>query len=130
MAVKTAPVSIYIDDVLVGSGELAYNDMSSPVLTPLTVHHCDDTPVHVDGVTVPLLLCWDDMVSTPLGGVTERELNTPVYVNGVKVGSATVKLIDSHSSSLITVLLAVVMIWLLVDLITCLVTGTKRGEIG
>jgi hypothetical protein len=125
---KTTPVSIYIDEVLIGSGDLAYNDVSSPALTPLTVHHCDDTPVHVDDVAVPLLLCWDDTVSTPLGGVTERELNIPVYVEDVEVGSATVKLSDSHSSSLITVLVSVPMILLLVDLIIRLVIRIKRGE--
>jgi hypothetical protein len=125
---KTTPVSIYVDGVLIGSGELAYNDFSYASLTQTRIHHCDETPAHVDGVIVPLLLCWDDMVSTPLGGVTERELNIPVYVGDVEVGSATVKLSDSHSSSLITVLLTVAMISLSVNLISSVVIRKKRGE--
>jgi hypothetical protein len=125
---KTTPVSIYIDEALIGSGDLAYNDVSSPALTPLTVHHCDDTLVHVDDVAVPLLLCWDDTVALGFGGAVERELNIPVYVNDVLVGSATVKLSDSHSTDLITVLISVAMISLSVNLIIRLVIRKMRGE--
>jgi hypothetical protein len=125
---KTTPVSIYVDDVLVGSGELAYNDVSSPALTPLTVRHCDETPAHVDDITVPLLLCWDDTVALGFGGAVERELNIPVYVGDVEVGSATVKLSDSHSADLTTVLISVAMISLLAGLIIRLVIRIKRGE--
>jgi hypothetical protein len=125
---KTTPMSIYVDDMLVGSGELAYNDMSSPALTPLTVHHCDETPIYVDGVTVPLLLCWDDTVALGFGGAVERELNIPVYVGDVEAGSAVVKISDSYSADLTTVLLTVAMISLLAGLIISLVVRKKRGE--
>ena len=128
MVVKTTPVSIYIDDVLVGSGVLAYNDTSYVLLAPLKIRRCDDTPVHVDDITVPLLFCWDDTVASGLGGVVERELNIPVYVGDVEAGSAIVKISDSYSADLITVLMFTAMLILVLSLITRVVIRKKRGE--
>jgi hypothetical protein len=126
MVVKTAPVYIYIDGELIGFGELVYNDLSYASLLPTTIHHCDETPVYVDNEVVPLRFCWDDVVAKWFGGTLKKRLAVPVYVDDVKVGEATVELVDSYSADLVSVLLVVALIWLSVDLITRSATGTKE----
>ena len=123
MVVKTTPVSIYIDGELVGSGELVYNDLSYASLLPATIRHCDETPIHVDGEVVPLKFCWDDTVSQGFGGAAERELSIPVYVENVKVGSSVIRISDSYSLDLVTMLISTIFLISILNLIISVVTN-------
>ena len=101
---KTTPVEVLIDGEVVGSGELAYKDLSYPSLSFLQVEYCDETPMYVDASTVPVLLCWGDTVSSGLGGSVERTLEVPVYIGNTEVGYAVIRVQDSYSPALIDVL--------------------------
>jgi len=115
---KTTPVAVYVDDALVGEGEISYNDMSYSYPSILIIHHCDETPLYVDDKEASLLLCWDDMVSHYLQGTVEKELQLPVYVGDVFVGEARIKVSDSYSSGLIPFLLYMAMLLLTMYIIS------------
>jgi hypothetical protein len=126
--VKTVPVSISVDSELVGSGELAYNDLSHVSLLPTTIRHCDETPIYVDSDEYgSLSFCWDDIVSQGFGGTAERELSIPVYVGDVEVGSAVIRISDSYSADLITMSMFTMMSFLILSLITHVALKIKRG---
>jgi len=115
---KTTPVSIYVDDALVGEGEIAYNDMSYGHPSILIIHHCDETPITIDDKEATLVMCWDDTVSHIFQGTIERELQLPVYINDVAVGEARIKISDSYSSGLIPFLLYMAMLLLTMYIIS------------
>jgi hypothetical protein len=125
---KPTPVTIYIDDVPVGTGTLLYNDLSLPSLFPAVTYHCDETPMYIDNEVVPLVLCWDDIVAWGFGGLTEREINVPVYVGSVEVGSATIRVSDSYATDLIATLMFTAMLIPVLSLIIYVATIEKRSE--
>jgi hypothetical protein len=125
---KPTPVTVYIDGVPVGTGALLYNDLSLPLLFPAVTYHCDETPVYIDNEVVPLVLCWDDIVALGFGGLVEREINVPVYVGSVEVGSATIRVSDSYATDLIATLMFTAMLIPVLILIIYVATIEKRSE--
>jgi len=115
--VKTTPVEVLIDGEVVGSGELAYKDLSYLSLSFLRVEHCDETPMYVGTSTGTVLFCWSDTVSSGLGGRVERTLKVPVYVEDTEVGYAIVRIQDSYSPTLLTPLAVLAVVLLVVRLL-------------
>ena len=114
---KTTPVSIYIDDVLVGSGEIAYNDASYETPLGLRIYHCDETIIYIDDRAFTLKLCWDDIVSDYSGGIIERQLWLPVYLDDIVAGSASIRISDSFAQATIICLLPILISSLMVIVI-------------
>jgi len=124
--VKTTPISVYIVDELVGSGELAYDDKSAHSLIPYTARHCDETPVYIGSDVVPLQFCWDDTVTSWYGGTAKRSMDIPVYIGELEAGRASIEVEDSSGTS---ILIQLLMFLMLITIITAVAELTRRrGE--
>jgi len=96
---KTTPVKIYVGGEYVGYGKLAYDDRSAFGLYPRVEKHCDESSIYIEDNVISLKFCWNDIVTSWLGGSVRRTLNIPVYIGDTEVGSATVEIEDSSGSS-------------------------------
>lgn len=112
---KTARVEVYINDTLVGSGELAYSDISENALAPYSVFHCDETQMIIDSDAVTLSLCWEDTVAHILPWSFKRKLTVPVYLDSEQTGTAVIEITDEASGSLLG-LVIIALIILIVSL--------------
>jgi hypothetical protein len=113
-------VEVYVDSELVGSGELAYSDISENALAPYSVFHCDETPIIIDSDTVTLSFCWEDTATQVLSWTSRKKLTAPVYLDTEPVGTATVEIVDEAGTSLLG-LVAVVLVVLIIGVMV------KRG---
>jgi hypothetical protein len=98
---RTTRVEVYINDTLVGSGELAYSDISESALAPYSVFHCDETPVYIDSDVVTLSFCWEDTATQILSWTSRKKLTVPVYLDSEQIGTATVEILDEAGGSLL-----------------------------
>jgi hypothetical protein len=126
--VKTTPVTVYLNEELFGSGELAYDDKSAQALTPYTVRHCDETPVYIGRYVVPLYFCWDDTVTSWYAGTVKRVMDVPVYIGELEVGRASIEVEDSFNMISLTPLLLLVMLISVIVIAVELVTSLNREE--
>jgi len=117
---RTTRVEVYINDTLVGSGELAYSDISENALAPYSVFHCDETPIIIDSDVVTLSFCWEDTATQVLSWTSRKKLTAPVLLDSEPVGTATIEIVDEAGTSLLG-LVAVALVVLAVGLMI------KRG---
>ena len=120
MKLRTTRVEVYINDTLVGSGELAYSDISENALAPYSVFHCDETPIIIDSDVVTLSFCWEDTATQVLSWTSRKKLTAPVLLDSEPVGTATIEIVDEAGTSLLG-LVAVALVVLAVGLMI------KRG---
>ena len=125
MKLRTTRVDVYVDSELVGSGELAYSDISENALAPYSVFHCDETQVYVDSDVVTLSLCWEDTATQILSWTSRKKLTVPVLLDAEQVGIATIEIVDEVGTSLLG-LVAVALVVLIVGL---MVKRGGKGEI-
>ena len=97
------PISLFIDDELIGSGNLIYSDESKIALLNQAKRICDETPI-VDGNDEEIgaiEYCHDDIVSSWLPGARTVKYDGPAYDDrGNVIGHASFEHEDRYSMSL------------------------------
>jgi hypothetical protein len=117
---KTTRVEVYINDTLVGSGELAYSDIAENALAPYSVFHCDETQMIIDSDVVALNFCWEDTATQIISWTSRKKLTVPVLLDSEPVGTAVIEITDEAGTSLLG-LVAIALVVLIVGLMI------KRG---
>ena len=109
------PISLYIDNEPVGSGNLLYSDESKITLFNQSNYVCDETPiVDENGTEIGTIeYCHEDTLSSWIPGVRKVKYDGPVYYNGEIVGHALFEHEDRYNMSLVVPLAAFLFILLL-----------------
>ena len=110
------PISLYIDEELIGSGNLLYSDESKITLFNQSNYVCDETPiVDENGTEIGTVeYCHEDLLSSWIPGTRKVKYDGPVYDDrGEIIGYASFEHEDRYNMSLVVPLAAFLFILLL-----------------
>jgi hypothetical protein len=114
-------VSIYVDNVQVGSGNLSYIDTADWGLLPVTESRCTYTDICFDNLCYSnaVTLCYEDKVTDWLPGSRQVQLSAPVYIDDEVAGEAQLTYTDTYGMSILV---------LITLLILALYFGSRLGR--
>jgi len=133
VATREIPVTVYIDNEYVGYGSVVYEDESAVQLVDTVKYKCVKQQLCIDSecYSDAIEFCYEDKVSSFLGGLEVKTIETNVYdAEGNVVGEAVLSLYDSYDASIVWILIDLAFLWAqTVALIAVLVFVRKRvGE--
>jgi hypothetical protein len=107
-------INLYIDNTLIGIGNLSYVDESSWGLWNKTIDRCTYTDICINESCYrnAVEFCYKDRVTDWLPGSRQVQLNIPVYIDSVPVGEAQLMYTDTYGMN-ITLLIAILLIVIL-----------------
>jgi hypothetical protein len=114
VAVREIPVTIYLNNEYIGYGSVCYVDESAVQLVDTVRYRCVKQWLCIDNYCYNdvVELCYEDKVSSFLGGLDVKTLKVNVYdAEGNAVGDAVLNLYDSYSLSIVWVLLNLAFLW-------------------
>jgi hypothetical protein len=97
------PVTVFVNDIQVGSGELNYTDMASWGLWNKTETRCMPQDLCIDNncYSNAVEFCYPDKVTDWLPGAQQVTINIPVHIDDIVAGEAQVTYTDSYSMNIL-----------------------------
>jgi hypothetical protein len=108
-------ITVLIDDIEVGSGELDYTDVTSWGLWSKTEVRCtpQDLCTNDTCFSSAVEFCYPDKVTDWLPGSQQVTINIPVYINDTVAGEAQVTYTDSYGMNILPIIVILVLILLM-----------------
>jgi hypothetical protein len=115
------PVTVFVNDIQVGSGELNYTDMASWGLWNKTETRCTPQNLCIDDnyYSNAIEFCYPDKVTDWLPGAQRKTINIPVYIDNIVAGEAQITYTDSYGMNILPVVAILAFI---------LLAGSSRGR--
>jgi hypothetical protein len=127
--VREIPVTIYLDNEYIGYGSIVYEDESAIQLVDTIKYKCinQELCINSECYSDAVEFCYEDKVSSFLGGLEVKTLKVNVYdYEGNVIGDAVLNLYDSYNPSIFWVMLNIALLWALTIALLAVLHYMKR----
>jgi hypothetical protein len=106
------PITVLLDGIQVGDGELNYIDTASWGLWNKTETRCTLQNLCIDNTCYSnaVEFCYSDKVTDWLPGIRQATINVPVYIGSAIAGEAQITYTDSYGMNILILLALVILI--------------------